>query len=382
MLTTLTRRPRSRHRSRGQTMVEFALIFPILVLLLLIAVDFGRVFLGWVSLNNAARVGANYAAANPQDSWGPGSDYQVLMTDNVGAINCTRAPTDPPMFGPNKTPGELVTVDLTCSFPVITPLISAFFPGGAVTVASSAAFPITYGCLVDCSPGTGGPPPPAPTDGCRTVPDVRGLSVAGARAAWIAAGFSTFQPLVGPDDTRTVENQTVTEPPNDEACTGTERFFQSTMTVTLEDLGPVTSPTCEYVPNLRGITVAAARQAWADANFIGDFLPLASDARIVIDQVTDPASSPGDCVEPTMSVTVSHGPPPAAPPPAPCNVPSFINTSSANAAATWTAAGFDAANIDYSRNNEFTVRSQSLVGGTWVTCEAEIRLSHQAGNQP
>jgi Flp pilus assembly protein TadG len=381
MLSTLFRRPRSRHRSRGQTMVEFALIFPILVLLLLIAVDFGRVFLGWVSLNNAARVGANYAAANPTESWGSGTDYQVLMTDNVGAINCTRAPTDPPVFGPTKAPGELVSVNLTCSFPVITPLVSAFFPGGVVTVASSASFPITYGCLVDCSPGSGGPPPPAPTDGCRTVPDVRDLSVAGARAAWIAAGFSSFQPPAGPDDTRTVLAQTVNDP-NPGECTTPEAFFQSTMTVSLEDLGPETSPTCEYVPNLRGITVAAARQAWADANFTGEFLPVASDDRIVIDQVTDPASNPGDCVEPTMTVTVSHGPAPAPPPPAPCNVPSFINTSSANAVGPWTAAGFDADNIDYSRNNTFTVQSQSLVGGTWVTCEAEILLSHQAGNRP
>lgn len=361
-------------------MVEFALIFPIIVLLLLIAVDFGRVFLGWVSLNNAARVGANYAAANPNDSWGPGSDYQVLMTDNVGAINCTRAPTDPPTFGPTKAPGELVAVDLSCSFPVITPLVSAFFPGGAVTVGSSAAFPITYGCLVDCSPGAGGPPPPAPTDGCRVVPDVRGLSVAGARAAWIAAGFNTFQPATG-DDTRTVRDQTVTEPFNTEGCTGNERFFQATMTVTLEDLGPVTSPTCESVPNLRGVTVAAARQTWADAGFTGQFLPLASDTRIVIDQVTDPATSPGDCAEPTTTVTVSHGPPPAAPPPAPCSVPSFVNTQSNTALSKWTAAGFAGSNLDFSRGGTFTIQAQSLVGGTWVTCEAEILLSHQAGNQ-
>jgi len=362
-------------------MVEFALIFPILVLLLLIAVDFGRVFLGWVSLNNAARVGANYAAANPQDTWGPGSDYQILMTDNVGAINCTRAPTDPPTFGPTKAPGEIVTVDLTCSFPVITPLIGAFFPGGAVTVASSAAFPITYGCLVDCSPGTGGPPPPAPPDGCRTVPNVVGMSIAGARAAWIAAGFTTFQPAAGPDDTRTVQSQTVTEPDNEEACTGTERFFQSTMTVTLAPLGPVTSPTCRFVPNLRGVTVATARDTWTNAGFTGAFLPIASDTRIVIDQVTDPASNPGDCVEPTMTVTVSHGPPPAPPPPAPCKVPSFVNTSSSAAVGTWTGAGFNSANLDFSRGGTFTVQSQSLVGGTWVGCGSPILLSHQSGNQ-
>ena len=50
---------------RGQSIVEFALVLPVLLFLLLMGLDFGRVFLGWVNLNNAARVGANYAALYP-----------------------------------------------------------------------------------------------------------------------------------------------------------------------------------------------------------------------------------------------------------------------------------------------------------------------------
>ena len=33
-------------------MVEFALIMPLLVLLLVMAIDFGRVFFGWVALDD------------------------------------------------------------------------------------------------------------------------------------------------------------------------------------------------------------------------------------------------------------------------------------------------------------------------------------------
>ena len=59
-------------RSRGQSLVEFALVLPMILLLMLIAIDFGRVFLGWVGLNNAARVAANYAAMHPSPSdWDP-----------------------------------------------------------------------------------------------------------------------------------------------------------------------------------------------------------------------------------------------------------------------------------------------------------------------
>ena len=35
-------------RSLGQSLVEFALVLPMILLLMLIAIDFGRVFLGWV----------------------------------------------------------------------------------------------------------------------------------------------------------------------------------------------------------------------------------------------------------------------------------------------------------------------------------------------
>ena len=124
------------------------------------------------------------------------------------------------------------------------------------------------------------------------------------------------------------------------------------------------------------MTVAAARTSWTGAGFTGAFLPTGNDTRVVIDQVTDPASSPGDCVEPITSVTVSHGPPPAPPPPPPCKVPSFTNTASAAATGTWTGAGFAAGNISFKpQNRSFTIQSQTLVGGTYVACTSSIQVS-------
>ena len=49
---------------RGQAVVEFALIIPVFLLLLLAAVDFGRMFFTYIQANNAAREGAAYGAAN------------------------------------------------------------------------------------------------------------------------------------------------------------------------------------------------------------------------------------------------------------------------------------------------------------------------------
>ncbi len=195
----------------------------------------------------------------------------------------------------------------------------------------------------------------------------------------MAAGFKAtkFIPVVGPDETRTVENSAVADPEPSEGCSGQKAFFDSTMTVTLEALvTPKPTPTCEYVPNMRGIPVADARAAWAAAGLTGAFLPNGNDTRVVIDQVTVPTSDPGDCLEPDASVTVSHGPPLPPPPPAPCKVPSFINTSSTTATATWTAAGFSANNISFkpSGGNSFTIQAQSLVGGTLLACPSSIEV--------
>lgn len=52
---------------RGQSLVELALALPLLLLLLLGAIDVGRLFVDNVQLRNAAREGAGYGAHFPND---------------------------------------------------------------------------------------------------------------------------------------------------------------------------------------------------------------------------------------------------------------------------------------------------------------------------
>lgn len=53
-----------RSRSRGQTLVEFALILPVFLLLTLGVVDGARLFTAYIAITNGAREGALYAAAS------------------------------------------------------------------------------------------------------------------------------------------------------------------------------------------------------------------------------------------------------------------------------------------------------------------------------
>jgi len=150
----------ARDKSRGQSLVEFALLLPVLLLLVLVALDFGRVYLGWVNLQQMARVAANFAADNAT-AWGtPGNAaiqgrYQNLLDNEARLINCDLPGTLPdPVFAGTGL-GAHVTVNVSCEFTLITPLISQIL-GSSIQSSGSAVFPIKEG-VVSTVPGGGAP---------------------------------------------------------------------------------------------------------------------------------------------------------------------------------------------------------------------------------
>jgi len=52
---------------KGQSLVEFALVLPLLLLLVIGAIEFGRLFFIKIALTNAAREGAYYLSLYPDD---------------------------------------------------------------------------------------------------------------------------------------------------------------------------------------------------------------------------------------------------------------------------------------------------------------------------
>ncbi len=160
-----------RHRRRGQSLVEFAIVLPILLFLTLVALDFGRVYLGWINLQSMSRIGANLAANNPT-AWQPGGDasvqaqYQNQIRNDAAATNCqlptvggvTTAPdptfSDSDGNGAADDIGDAAQVQLSCNFVLITPGIKDVL-GGSIAVSASSVFPINTGMS---STGGGGPP--------------------------------------------------------------------------------------------------------------------------------------------------------------------------------------------------------------------------------
>ncbi len=58
---------RNRRSCRGQNLVEFSLVLPILIVVLMGVVEFGIVYFIRASVENAVREGARYGAVHPTD---------------------------------------------------------------------------------------------------------------------------------------------------------------------------------------------------------------------------------------------------------------------------------------------------------------------------
>lgn len=70
-------------RERGQSLVETAVVLPILLLLVAAVVDFGRAFDAYIVLTNAAREGARFGSVKPTLT--EGEVKQIVVDDVLGS---------------------------------------------------------------------------------------------------------------------------------------------------------------------------------------------------------------------------------------------------------------------------------------------------------
>ncbi len=127
-----------RRRDRGQALVEFALVLPLMLAMLVGVLDLGRVIWAWDSVSNAAREGARCAIVSglslkpggagcpqlPKDrardlALGAGNNVTVTMCYSLpGGPSCTG---DTPMPGANNERGSLVTVRVQAQLDLFAP---------------------------------------------------------------------------------------------------------------------------------------------------------------------------------------------------------------------------------------------------------------------
>ena len=171
---------RLRERPVGQSLVEFALLLPVFLLVVSAAVDLGRIAFARVTIANVAREASfqaaktptSYQAGQPCSSVNPDANLVVCraILESTGSV-VTVAPSDIAMTcNPScaEEMGNTVTVKVTGHFNLVTPVMSVFFGGTSITFSSTSTNQIS------ALPAMAGDPPPPPPDEPVVVPNLVG----------------------------------------------------------------------------------------------------------------------------------------------------------------------------------------------------------------
>ncbi len=132
-----------KRRQKGQSLVEFALVLPILLIIISGIVDLGRAMFLWSNLSNAAREGSRYGAANPGDTLGiitaarakivsmPADDVHVAISYDDGVFGHDVSYSE-------TIPGDYrVVVTPSYDFHPFTPFINRILPGLTINFVSA-----------------------------------------------------------------------------------------------------------------------------------------------------------------------------------------------------------------------------------------------------
>jgi Flp pilus assembly protein TadG len=132
----------------GQSLVEFALAVPVLLLILLGLADFGRAFYYTTAIANAARAGAEYAAKNA--GTGPTVETQTAyrVCNETGFVAYSPTATCPGMTvvvspSPPVAGGDVVKVTVTYDFNLFSAyLVSRIVGDKRIPLRAQATFPV------------------------------------------------------------------------------------------------------------------------------------------------------------------------------------------------------------------------------------------------
>jgi Flp pilus assembly protein TadG len=145
MLFIRHRRLRSLRSQNGSALIEFALLLPLLFLLLANVVNFGAFCFAWITVTDAARSGAEYmmlAGASVNAPSPPtGAQVRTLVTNDVvalpnrlslqvsvctnnnGTVTCSGSPAyTPPVDPEDQTKFVLASVRVTYTYQPLIPL--------------------------------------------------------------------------------------------------------------------------------------------------------------------------------------------------------------------------------------------------------------------
>jgi hypothetical protein len=145
---------RLRASRRGQALAEFALVFPIAMLILIAVFDVGRAVFAYNGLTNAAREGARLAAVNQDPALiklrVKGMTFGTSIT-NLASPTFVKFYKEGPLNDPTLNPvcatmavGCVAVVKAESNWSAITPIIGQVI--GPITFKSDSEVPVEFVC--------------------------------------------------------------------------------------------------------------------------------------------------------------------------------------------------------------------------------------------
>ena len=152
-----------RRFERGQSMVELALVLPLVLVVVLGLVDLGRIVFVNNTLSDGARHGARHAAIDPGNcglisqsvrTAILGTDLTTFRVtystiDDLGVTTgtyllCNGGTAGPDLVPREARPGDRVTVDLEASLPLATPFIAAASGHSTFDLKAESTMQVTF----------------------------------------------------------------------------------------------------------------------------------------------------------------------------------------------------------------------------------------------
>ncbi|MBS8266151.1 pilus assembly protein [Mesobacillus boroniphilus] len=117
---------------RGQSLVETALILPVLIIILLGIIDFGRIMYSYAHLHMAAQETVRMGGLGKNDTEIVTFAKDYVTLNPIDQLRINISPGDA-----SRDSGDYVTVKLEYPFQFFTPFVSSLFPSSLSIKAES-----------------------------------------------------------------------------------------------------------------------------------------------------------------------------------------------------------------------------------------------------
>lgn len=119
---------------KGQSLAEFAIILPILLLVVMGIFQFGLLFNAYLTIENVSREGARVGVTGGSDAEINSAVLSYASALDPGRLTVTVTPGEA-----GRDPGETLTVKVTYNYELSVPIINSLFENGEVVLSAQTS---------------------------------------------------------------------------------------------------------------------------------------------------------------------------------------------------------------------------------------------------